>query len=308
MAFTIGKKGTALEKVSLEAFDISLLARGDGTEFMVSNITKNNILYIYPSDSPNVTEFIYILDGHLICELNGEKIELGPGDYFTATNLEEPIHFSTITNVVYLWVITEPTFYQLSESLNSLKSIVEEVERKDKYTSKHSNRVTEYAMKIAKKLMFPKDKLENLYIASILHDIGKINIPTEILNKPDRLSSEEFAFIKKHPVDGAEMVKDLYYEDTPTIIEQHHERLNGSGYPHGLKGDDILLEARIIAVSDSFDAMTEDRAYRKAYDIQYAVNELISMADTHYDRKVVEAFVEILKEEGRLDNEMLKVK
>ncbi|WP_059171715.1 HD-GYP domain-containing protein [Bacillus sp. FJAT-27445] len=308
MGFSIGKKGEVLERVSLGTFDIGLLARGGGMECMIQTISKDNLFYVYPSETPDIMEFFYILQGELICEMDGEKIKLGPGDYYMAVDLDEPIHFSTLTDVSYLWMITEPTFYQLSESLTRLQKIVEEVERKDHHTVKHSERVSEYAVKIAKKLMFPKDKLENLYIASILHDIGKINIPTEILNKPDKLSDEEFAFIKRHPVDGAEMVKDLYYKDITRIIEQHHERLNGSGYPNGLKGDDILLEARIIAVSDSFDAMTEDRAYRKAYDAQYAVDELIRMADTHYDREVVEAFVEILKEEGRLQNEMLPAK
>ncbi|WP_053368504.1 HD domain-containing phosphohydrolase [Bacillus sp. FJAT-27245] len=308
MAFTIGKKDTFIEEVSSDSFNIRLLARGDGAEVMATTISKGNIFYIYPSELPNLLEFYFIQKGEMVCELDGEKIKLGPGDYYTAVNLEKPVHFTALTDVTCLWMITEPTFYQMSKNIRELKSIVEEVEKKDRHTYKHSERVSEYAIKIARKLMLPKDKLENLYIASILHDIGKINIPAKILNKPDKLSDEEFAIVKHHPGDGAEMVKDLYYEDISVIIEQHHERLNGSGYPNGLKGDEILLEARIIAVSDTFDAMTEDRAYRKAYDVQYAVDELIRMADTHYDRKVVEVFVEILKEEGRLQSEMLEVK
>lgn len=300
MAFSIGKKGTAIEKVSLETFDIGLLARGDGVECMIQTISKDNLFYVYPSDTPNVMEFFYILQGEMICDMNGEKVKLGPGDYYSAVNLEEPVHFSTITEVKYLWVITEPTFYQLSENITHLMEIVDEVEKKDRYTYKHSERVSEYAVKIAKKLMLPKDKLENLYIASILHDIGKINIPTEILNKPGKLTDEEFAIVKKHPADGAEMVKDLYYKDIATIIAQHHERLNGRGYPKGLKEEEILLEARIIAVSDTFDAMTEDRAYRKAYAVQDAVDELNRLVETHYDRRVVEAFMEVLEEEGRI--------
>lgn len=300
MAFTIGKKGSFLEQVSFEGYNIGLLARGDGAECMLQTISADNLFYVYPSDTPNVMEFFYILQGELVCELDGKKINLGPGDYYSAVNLKEPVHFSTLTEVTYLWVITEPTFYQLSENITHLKEIVDEVEKKDRYTYKHSERVSEYAVKIAKKLMLPKDKLENLYIASILHDIGKINIPTEVLNKPDKLTDEEFSVVKKHPADGAEMVKDLYYKDIANIIAQHHERLNGRGYPKGLKGEEILLEARIIAVSDTFDAMTEDRAYRKAYAVPEAVDELNRLVDTHYDRQVVEAFVEVLEEEGRI--------
>lgn len=300
MAFTIGRKGEHIEQVNLEYFNIGLLARGDGSEIMIQRIAKNNLFYIYPSDNPNVMEFFYILKGKMICDLNGEKIKLGPFDYYTAHNLKEPVHFTTLTDVEYLWVITEPTFYQLSDEITSLKNVVDEVEKKDRYTYKHSERVNEYAVKIAKKLMLPKERLENLYIASILHDIGKINIPSDILNKTGKLTDEEFAIVKRHPKDGAEMVKDLYYNEISTIIEQHHERLNGSGYPHGLKGNAILLEARIIAVSDTFDAMTEDRSYRKALSVQFAVEELKRLINTHYDEKVVNVLIEILKEEGKI--------
>ncbi|MCA1041140.1 HD domain-containing protein [Bacillus infantis] len=300
MSFTIGRKGENLERVSFEHFDISLLARGDGSEVIIQRISKDNLFYVYPGDNPNVMEFVYILQGEMFCELNGEKVYMGPHDYFTSTDLKEPIHFTTLSEVIYIWVITEPTFYQLSESVQSLKAVVDEVEKKDKYTHKHSERVSEYAVKIARKLSLPKGKLENLYIASILHDIGKIHTPGEILNKPDKLTDEEFAVIKRHPLEGSEMVKDLYYQDIVAIIEQHHERLDGTGYPRGLKGDEIRLESRIIAVSDTFDAMTEDRAYRKAFSVRFAMDELKRLASTHYDSKVVNAFEEILKEEERL--------
>ncbi|MBY0123545.1 HD-GYP domain-containing protein [Bacillus sp. S/N-304-OC-R1] len=300
MTFTIKRKGENLEKVTLDQFDISLLARGDGAEIMIQTISKDNLFYVYPSENPNVMEFFYIIKGKMVCDLNGEKIELGPHDYYSAINLEEPIYFTTLTEVVYLWVITEPTFFQLSEGITNLKNIVDEVEKKDRYTFKHSERVSEYAVKIAKKLLLSKDRLENLYISSILHDIGKINTPGEILNKPGKLTDEEFAIIKRHPIDGAEMVKDLYYHEISTIIEQHHERLNGTGYPKGLKGDEILLEAKIIAVSDTFDAMTEDRAYRKGFNCQFAIDELQRLSGTHYDEQIVDALITILKEEGRI--------
>ncbi|MFE7062120.1 HD domain-containing phosphohydrolase [Sutcliffiella sp. NPDC057660] len=300
MAFTIGRKGTNLEKVTFDNFDISLLSRGDGAEVMIQTIAKDNIFYIYPGENPNVMEFFYILEGEVVCETKGENIKLGPHDYYTAINLEEPVHFSAVTDVMYLWIVTEPTFYQLSNSIIELTKIVEKVEARDRYTYKHNERVARYSIKIAKKMMLVKDKLENLYISSVLHDIGKINTPPEILNKPTKLTEEEFAIIKLHPLDGAEMVKDLCYEGIAQIIEQHHERLNGSGYPHGIKGEDIVLEARIIAVSDAYDAMTEDRAYRKAFTPQFAIGELKRLSHTHYDYEVVNALEEILKEEGHL--------
>ena len=301
MAFKIGRKGTGIEQVQFDNFGLNLLARGDGTEVILQTITKKNFFYVYPAENPNVMEFFYILSGELKCELNGEKINIGPQDYFTASDLEDPVHFTALTDVSYLWVITEPTFYQLSEGVRELKEVVEKVEIRDSYTFKHSERVTQYSIKIAKKLALSKVNLENLFLAAILHDIGKINIPSEILNKPSKLTKEEFELIKKHPGDGAIMVKELYYDDTiATIIEQHHERLNGVGYPKGLVGDEILLEARIIAVSDTFDAMTEDRAYRNAFTPEYAVEELQRLSPSQYDPEVVNALIEVLQEEGKL--------
>ena len=155
-------------------------------------------------------------------------------------------------------------------------------------------------MKIGKKLNLFKDELDNLIVASVLHDVGKINVPEEILNKPGGLTDEEYAIIKKHPVDGAEMVKDTYYADISTIIHQHHERLNGSGYPHGLKGEEITIGAKIIGVSDSYDAMTDDRSYRKAYSPEYAMDELKRFSGVLYEPAVVDALEQILIEEGVL--------
>nr|WP_240951702.1 HD-GYP domain-containing protein [Bacillus sp. RO2] len=282
-------------------YDMSLIAKGNATEVILQNINKGNIFYVYPSENEGVMEFFFILSGELLCEVKGEKIYLGPEDYFTATDIEVPVHFSAITNVTYLWVITEPTFHQMSNSIKSLKDVVQRVEQRDVYTFNHSERVAEYSIKIAKKFSLSTDRLENLFLASILHDIGKINIPSEILNKPAKLTDEEFDLIKKHPEDGAEMVKDLYYGETiAKIIEQHHERLNGRGYPRGLKGEEIVLEARIIAVSDTFDAMTEDRAYRGAFTPEYAIDELQRLSPSQYDSEVVNALIEVLQEEGKL--------
>ena len=144
--------------------------------------------------------------------------------------------------------------------------------------------------------------MENLLLASILHDIGKINIPEEVLKKPSKLTNEEFELVKKHPGDGAAMIRDTPYADIADIVEQHHERVNGRGYPFGLKGDEILVEAKIIGVCDTFDAMTEDRAYRSAFTAEYAMAEINSLIGIQYDEEVVKAFEQVLKEEGRLSS------
>jgi putative nucleotidyltransferase with HDIG domain len=298
--FKIGKKGSALETVLYNRSEFSLLTRGDGVEVLLHTIGKDKLFYVYPSDNPNVLEFYLILSGEIICEMNDEKTILGPGDYFSAKGLTDHIHFTALSNVTFLWVTTEQTFVHLSNEMSALMDIVKKVEAKDRYTYLHSDRVANYSIKIAKKMKLNKVQIENLNTASYIHDIGKVNVPEEVLNKPSRLTVEEFDIIKKHPSDGAEMIKGTFYEELAPIIEQHHERLNGSGYPKGLKGDDILLEARIIAVSDTFDAMTEDRVYRKASNAQEAFNVIKSSIGTLYDKEVVEAFEKVLKEEGKI--------
>lgn len=299
--FSIGKKGSFLETVKFDNnLEFSLFSRGDGVEILQQTIEEGKLFYIYPSDNVDALEFYYLLSGQVVCESDNKKHILGPEDYFTARGLQGPIHFTALSKVTLLCVFTEQTFVHISKDISSLMEIMKQVELKDRYTHKHSDRVANYSVKIAKRLQLSKEQLENLTVAAVLHDIGKIHVPIEILNKPGSLTVEEFEIIKKHPLDGATMVKNSYYQELAPIIEQHHERLNGSGYPYGINGDDILLEARIIAVSDTFDAMSEARAYRKAFKEQIAIDELKRLAGSHYDKEVVCAFEQILKEEGRI--------
>lgn len=297
---TIGKKGTTIETVEYNVSKVGLLARGDGAEVLIQHLDKDKLFYLYPSDNPDVMEFYYILQGEVECELDGDMICLSPGDYFSAQNLADTILFKTRTELTFLWVITETTFVNVSKKISSLMEIVKKVEAKDKYTYKHSDRVAEYSVKIAKKLKVSTHILNRITESAYLHDIGKIDIPAEILNKPDKLTKEEFDVVKRHPEDGAKMLEGTMYESLMPILVQHHERLNGSGYPKGLKADEILLEAKIIAVSDTFDAMTEDRAYRNAFSAEFALNEIKSLSGTHYAPQVVEAFEQVLREEGKI--------
>jgi putative nucleotidyltransferase with HDIG domain len=181
----------------------------------------------------------------------------------------------------------EEMFFQTAESLATA------IEKRDPYTGGHTKRVTSYSLAIAKYLPLSLAERKCLRIASVLHDIGKIGIEDQILRKPERLSPEEFNTIKHHSDMGAEIIEHIrQLREIIPGVKYHHEQLNGSGYPHGLKGKDIPMLARIVAVADTYDAMTTDRPYRKALEKEVAVEELRKYAGTQFDKEVVEAFIQ----------------
>ncbi|MGG1687098.1 HD domain-containing phosphohydrolase [Pseudalkalibacillus sp. NRS-1564] len=297
---SIGRKEDYLEEVVQESAKLSLLARGSGIEVMKQVVYEGTVFYLYPGNNPDSFEFFYILEGELVCE--DLSLTLKKDDYFFVKDLKEIAFFEAASEVSMIWMINESVFHLISQKVSKLLEVVSKVEEKDRYTFKHSIRVQNSSIKIGKKLHLLKGELDTLIVASVLHDVGKINVPEEILNKAGGLTDEEYDIIKKHPADGAEMVKDTYYSDISTIIHQHHERLNGSGYPDGLKDEEITIGAKIIGVSDSYDAMTDDRSYRKAYTPEYAVNELKRLSGVLYDAEVVNALEAVLIEEGILNS------
>lgn len=289
-----------LETVNNDASTLSLLGRGGGIEVMKQTVQKDKYMILFPAEEPDVHEFFIILNGEMEVDIHGTLKLLETQDFFSAINLEEPVYLKAKTDVTFLSVSNALMFHSLSEEIQELRIVKESVEKKDYYTYNHSARVSDYAIKTAIKMNFNNSSLEKVFLASILHDIGKINIPEEILNKPGKLSDEEFALIKKHPGDGAEMLRKTAYADLAEIVEQHHERLNGKGYPFGLKGEEILLEAKIIGVCDTFDAMTEDRSYRKAFSAEYAMEEIRRLSGIQYDPAVVDAFEDVLQRDGKI--------
>jgi putative two-component system response regulator len=181
---------------------------------------------------------------------------------------------------------------QLQESYEaSLIMLANAIEVRDPYTRGHVERVMNYAQTIAEYHGWSSTEINNLRFGSILHDIGKINIPENILRKSGSLSEEEWVEMRKHPEMGAELVKGIHYLDPAVpVILYHHERWNGSGYPFGMKKEDIPLSARIVAIADSFDAMTTKRPYRDELTPEQACNEVISGSGIQYDPLMVEAF------------------
>ncbi|MCJ7747367.1 MAG: response regulator [Desulfobacterales bacterium] len=176
--------------------------------------------------------------------------------------------------------------------LDSVKVLVEAIDAKDPYTRGHSDRVTRMSLKIAFQLGFAEDRLESLEYGALLHDIGKIGIKDEVLQKPGTLDSEEYQYIQEHPLIGIKIIEGLdFFKDKIPMIRHHHEHYDGSGYPDGLLGAAIPLEARIIAVPDAFDAMTSVRPHRGMMPLQDVLMELEKCKGTQFDPKVLEIFL-----------------
>lgn len=171
------------------------------------------------------------------------------------------------------------------------------VETKDRYTGEHSSRVSKFSCYIAQNLGWSQEKIEQLKNIALLHDIGKIGVNEEILNKPEKLTDEEYEQMKKHTTIGSEILKDLTL--IPNIAlgaKYHHERYDGKGYPEGLKGEEIPIEARIICVADSFDAMAFKRIYRPKCDLEYIKSELIKGKGTQFDPQLIDVFLEVCEQ------------
>ena len=182
--------------------------------------------------------------------------------------------------------------------LDTIRVLAQAIEAKDDFTGKHCERIEKYAMKIAVKAGLSLHEIENIRYAAILHDVGKIGIHEDILKKPGKLDPLEYEEIKKHPAIGSDIVKGVtFLSDISPIIHHHQERYDGKGYPSGIAGEEIPLGSRIIAVLDTFDAMTSDRHYRKALKVEDAIAELKRCAGTQFDPMIVELFIKIIEEE-----------
>ena len=236
-----------------------------------------------------------------------ECLKLGAMDYISKPVMIDEVRARLDKAMDKRRLILENRFYQQSLELrvrdldrknraslvNGVQMLVHALEAKDSYTSGHSSRVSRYAMKTAVLLGFTDDALEDIRLGGELHDIGKIGTREEILNKPGALTLEEFEHVKAHSTLG-ERILAPFFTSSPIVLRvarSHHERLDGGGFPDSLRGDQIPLEARVVAVVDAFDAMTTNRAYRKPRPAPDAIQELRRCAGVHFDPNVVEAFL-----------------
>ena len=272
---------------------------------------KSFVPFIHPEDRKT------IVDGHLRLLLGGEA---PPTRMFRLIHRDGTVRWVELNTVLIDWEgkaaslnfmadITdrkngeeklEATLRNLRMAIGgTIQAIVQVVDRRDPYTAGHQRRVSDLARSIATKMRLPGDTIEAIRMAAVIHDIGKISVPAEILSKPGSLTRIEFELIKEHANTGYEILKDVEFPwPIAEIIHQHHERLNGSGYPRGLAGADILLEARIISVADVIEAIASHRPYRPALGIGAALDEIRKYRGTLYDPKAAEVCLRLFEVEG----------
>ncbi len=234
-----------------------------------------------------------IVKGEVVGVLNvNNKLD---GTEFTEDELEL---LNTLAGQTAVSLENARLYLDLQKSyFDTIRALVNAIEAKDKYTRGHSERVTCYSLEMGKKLNLSTKRLEILQHAAILHDIGKIGTDLNILHKSGFLTDEEYEVVKEHPLIGSQILEPIsFLQDVKSIITEHHERFDGKGYPDGKKGEELSLEARIIAIADAFDAMISDRPYRKALKVEDALQEIQRCAGTQFDPKLVEIFINVIKE------------
>lgn len=183
--------------------------------------------------------------------------------------------------------------------LDSITALAATVEMRDPYTAGHQRRVAQLAVAIAKELRLPDEQVEGIHLASVIHDVGKIRVPAEILSKPGKLLKLEFDIIKEHAQNGYEILKSIDFPwPIAQIVLQHHERLDGSGYPQALRSDQILLEAKIMAVADVVESMMSHRPYRPALGLDAALEEVAINTGNLFDPAVVDTCIKLFRERG----------
>ncbi len=184
--------------------------------------------------------------------------------------------------------------------LQFVEAMAQALDARDPYTAGHSIRVAEYSYLLAKALGLEAGHMETIYVGAHLHDIGKIGTPDAVLQKPTSLTPGEFAIVQRHTSVGKRILSRVHgLERYLNVVELHHENVDGTGYPYGLKGDAIPIDARIVRVADAFDAMTSNRAYRPHFSVEVALEEIRTHAGTHFDWDCAHAFLH-LAESGRL--------
>lgn len=296
----IHKREEYLDRVSKSTTDIRLLARHHSLEVMKQKIAEDSTFHLYAPENWEGFEFIYVLRGELAYTETSPPLKLEAGDYISRKGIEDESWFETRTDVTLLYLSSQPAFHLMRQEIEDYLKLAEQIESTEQMDG-HSKRLLRISHEVGKRLGLGSDKMRDLKYAALFHDLGKARVPDRILEKEGSLTDEEWEIMEKHTVWGREMLEGAEkMERVGKIVEQTHERVDGGGYPRGLSGDEILLEARIITVVDSWDAMRTDRPYRDALSQEEAVDELKDNKGTQFDPEVVETFLEVLEDKEEM--------
>lgn len=275
-----------------------------------ANYTGIDLIKLYrESHSQSITQFIIISN---LNDINTMRIAFKEG---ITDFLIKPLNFDelkfSVHKALFRYSVLENALVEkigLHENIVNLESLIQKnhlnmiqlllkiIQVKDKYSEQHGKRVSELAALIATKLNLSTGQVAKIKLAGLIHDVGKIVVPDPILVKPGLLAPEQFNIIKSHSLKGYDIVKDYVSSEVSLAVLFHHEHVNGGGYPRGLKGDKIPLEAKIIGIADEYDALRTDRPYRKALDATSAAKVLIREIGVKFDKALVHALVNVLPE------------
>ena len=265
---------------------------------LMAELTENKIMKKLVPKIYSILDTRSVINVPLVSK--GEAIgllDVSRKEPFTEFDLKR---FETISGQFTSIIERKQAEQKLKKTMDAtIETVSKIIEVKDPYTAGHQQRVSQLAIAIAKELNLSQDKVEGIRIASLIHDIGKIGLPTEILSKPTKLTDTEFNLIKEHSQKGYDILKSIDFAyPVDQIVLQHHEKINCTGYPNKIKGDKILLEAKIIGVADVVEAMSSHRPYRPALGIDRALEEILKNKGILYDPGVVDACLKLFKEKG----------
>ncbi|MGB2982296.1 MAG: HD domain-containing phosphohydrolase [Candidatus Bipolaricaulia bacterium] len=275
-----------------------LLATYRAVEVTRHVIPAGKPIYLDEASDWSGFEFIYILKGTLALVQEAETVELRAGDFFYHAGLPERAYFRVEADSEVLMVSSPPSYHLIQHEVPEMFALARSVEEKDAATEGHCHRLERLAILTGERLGLSGQRLINLSYGAYLHDIGKVKVPSEILGKTDALTDEEWTEMRRHPTHGEDMLYEKeFLKAASLIVRAHHERYDGTGYPDGLRGEEIPIEARVISVVDAYDAITSERPYQPALARKRALEELRLGAGTHFDPRIVRAFGSVLAED-----------
>jgi len=297
------KKKHYLPRVVTDQTITSYIGSANNISYSLYTLLPKSTSWIYynPNDYIDYCERYTVLSGKLQVEWPSGMDVLYPGDYIDAKVYNALLTCYAKEEVEILLEMTTPFFERDFTEREIIHHDAKKIQEVDGYTYHHCARIRDYSIGLWKRMKPLGEGVSTLSTGSYFHDIGKLAIPIDILNKVGKLTEDEWKIIKMHTTLGAEMMRNHEIEKirrAAFIVEEHHERYDGKGYPYGLKGEEISLEASIVSVVDAFDAMTTNRVYRDAMKIENAIHEIKGGRGTQFNPKIVDEFLKMLEEQN----------